>query len=136
MITRLLYEGFFYLIAELNTPQPGLFVFKREEGTPVINGTYRQGVGVMADLQESPNENLAFLPGRCAPLLLPRVEQAEKDGVFKAAGVNAKAFLDAITSHPKYAAGRDDLAEAAISVAYGVTLPQRLPQDVPPPSLL
>ncbi len=134
---KLKYEGFLYIITAVNTPQPGLFQFERDPGTPKISGTYRQGTGNMADLQTgNPSEGFKFLPGRCAPLLLPRIQAAEKAGVFARAGVSPRAFMDAVQNHPLYAAGRDDLAESLISGAYGVVLPDRLPEGFIPPSLL
>lgn len=135
MNTVLKYEGHPYTITAFDEPKTGLFVFVRAGGAPKQNGTYRQGVGVMADLREA-EEGFVFLPGRCAPLLLPRVQQAEKEGVFARAGVAPKAFMDAIMGHPKYQQGRDDLAEALISQAYGIALSQTLPEGFIPPSIV
>lgn len=134
---RLKFEGFMYNIVAYDSPQKGLFVFERHESEPKISGTYRQVTGNMADLRDGDtNESFKILPWRCAPLLAPRISEAEANGVFAEFGITPRAFFDAIQAHPLYLIGRDDLAEARISNAFGITLSQRLPEGFIPSSLI
>lgn len=129
----LLYEGYLYTIREDKSLPAGLFIAYRNEDQPKRNGTYRWVKGCAADLATMA-DGTRYLPNRIRPLLVPRLQAAVTAGTLTPG--SAESMRQAIQSHPQWALGRDDLAEQAIATAYGVTLPNDIPEAFVVPSLL
>jgi hypothetical protein len=133
---RVRFEGYDYKIVSVNEPRPGFVRFEREKHVPKRNGTYKGVTGNTADVTDARKEDDFdfYLPGRCAPLLAPRLTAAVEEGLIDAEQWTA--IRDAIALATKGNGGRDDLAEAQVTAAFGIKLPKDVPATFVAKSIL